>query len=141
MYIEVINVENKKLIILFALLFSVLFSFAYYAIFSVTLTKSDKEVRIVYMNQVGLYEKQDSVIKVQNELKKQGFTSFTMKQNDLTAVVCSVSTDEQESKSQQEKLKNLKYSYIAKQMRVEDQEVIALIDQKEFGKALERLGK
>lgn len=133
--------ENKKLIIVFATAFSVLFSIVYYFLFSMTITTESNEKRTLYMNQVGLYEKKDSVTDMKKKLEKAGLKGYTMKQKDLTAVVCSVSTDEKETKKEQEMLKNLKYSYIQKSVRVEDSEVVKLIDQKEYAKALERIGK
>ena len=43
------------------------------------------------MNQVGLYEKAQSVQDMQEKLEKEGLKSYTMKQDKLTAVVCGVS--------------------------------------------------
>lgn len=133
--------ENKKLIVLFAAAFSILFSIIYYFLFSMTIQNAAKDSRTLYMNQVGLYEKKDSITSMQDTLKKAGLQAYTLKQKDLTAVVCSVNTNESETKKEQAKLKELKYSYIQKSVRVEDQEVVKLIDQKEYARALERIGK
>ena len=51
------HVENKRLIMLFGILFSVVFCLMYYVLFSFTLGKANDDKRTLYMNQVGLYEK------------------------------------------------------------------------------------
>ena len=135
------HVENKRLIILFGILFSILFALVYYALFSFTLGKASNGKRTLYMNQVGLYEKADSVKGMQEKLKKDGLNSYTLKQDKLTAVVCGVSTDEKESQLTQQKLKKLNYSYVPKNVTVESMDVVALIDEQAYEKALERIGR
>lgn len=133
--------ENKRLIIVFAAGFSIVFSIVYYFLFSMTLTSGGSEKRTLYMNQVGLYQKQESIDGMKTTLKEAGFVGYTLKQGELSAVVCSVSLEEASTKKEQEKLKAKNFSYIQKSVSVEDPEIIKLIDQKEFDKALERIGK
>lgn len=133
--------ENKRLIMLFGILFSVVFCLVYYVLFSFTLGKANDGKRTLYMNQVGLYEKAQSVKDMQEKLEKEGLKSYTMKQDKLTAVVCGVSGDEKESQQVQQKLKTLKYSYIPKNVTVENSDVVKLIDEQAYDKALERIGK
>ena len=133
--------ENKRLIMLFGILFSVVFCLMYYVLFSFTLGKANDDKRTLYMNQVGLYEKAQSVQDMQEKLEKEGLKSYTMKQDKLTAVVCGVSSDEKESQQVQQKLKALKYSYIPKDVTVENSDVVKLIDEQAYDKALERIGK
>lgn len=133
--------ENKRLIMLFGILFSVVFCLVYYVLFSFTLGKANDDKRTLYMNQVGLYEKAQSVQDMQEKLEKEGLKSYTMKQDKLTAVVCGVSSDEKESQQVQQKLKALKYSYIPKNVTVENSDVVKLIDEQAYDKALERIGK
>lgn len=135
------HVENKRLIMLFGILFSVVFCLVYYVLFSFTLGKANDGKRTLYMNQVGLYEKAQSVKDMQEKLEKEGLKSYTMKQDKLTAVVCGVSGDEKESQQVQQKLKTLKYSYIPKNVTVENSDVVKLIDEQAYDKALERIGK
>ena len=47
------HVENKRLIMLFGILFSVVFCLMYYVLFSFTLGKANDDKRTLYMNQVG----------------------------------------------------------------------------------------
>ena len=131
--------ENKRLIVLFGILFSAVFCLIYYVLF--TLGKAGDGKRTLYMNQVGLYEKAASVKDMQEKLEKEGLKSYTLKQEKLTAVVCGVSTDEKESQQVQQKLKKLKYSYIPKNVTIENTAVVELIDEQAYDKALERIGK
>ena len=133
--------ENKRWITISAILFSVVFAFVYYVLFSFTLGKADIDQRTLFMNQVGLYEKQSSVKNMQDKLEKEGLKSYTMKQEDLTAVICGVSTQEKESNEIQEQLKKLNYSYIPKSVTLKDAVIIDLIDAKSYEEALERIGK
>ena len=52
--------ENKRLIVFFAVLFSIVFSIVYYALFT-TLSDAEAQKRTLYMVQVGLYKQQDSI--------------------------------------------------------------------------------
>lgn len=133
--------ENKRLIVLFGILFSAVFCLIYYVLFSFTLGKAGDGKSTLYMNQVGLYEKAASVKDMQEKLEKEGLKSYTLKQEKLTAVVCGVSTDEKESQQVQQKLKKLKYSYIPKNVTIENTAVVELIDEQAYDKALERIGK
>ena len=134
--------ENKRLIVLFAAVFSVVFSIFYYFLFQVTLSKNGgNEKRTLYMNQVGLYEKQEGVDATIEKLKKEGLTGYSLKQGNVTAVVCSVGVDESVVKKEQETLTSLKYNFIEKSVTVDDQSIVTLIDKAQFDKALERIGK
>lgn len=133
--------ENKKLIILFAAGFSIVFSIVYFLLFATISEPSTKDKRVLYMNQVGLYKQQDSISDMQAKLKKQGITTYTWKQGDITAVVCGVSLKEAETKKLQETLKKQKYSYIQKSVSVTDRDVAQLLDREEYQKALERISK
>ena len=134
--------ENKKLIVFFATCFSIVFSLGYYFLFTLNIDSSTSVgKRTLYMNQVGLYEKEDSINKMKERLKKDGMTSYTLKQDALTALVCSVSTDQKASQSEQQKLTDLTYTYIAKSVTVDDPEIVKLIDKKQYEEALDRIGK
>ena len=51
--------QNKKIIILFAVFFSVIFSLIYYFLFTVAFVSPQDKKIVLYMNQVGLYEQYD----------------------------------------------------------------------------------
>lgn len=132
--------ENKRLIVLFGIIFSLMFSLIYYVLFSFTMPKSQPK-RTLYMDQVGLYEKKESVTKMKKELAAQGFVCYEMKQDKLTAVVCGVSTSQSEQAKNEARLKKLNISYVPKNVQIEDEAIGKLIDQKAYGTVLERIGK
>lgn len=130
--------ENKRLIVFFAVLFSILFSVVYYLLFS-TLASADAEKRTLYMIQVGLYKQQESITDMQKKLQKEGIATYTWKQGKTTAVVCGVNKDEKQTKKVESILKKKKYSYIQKSVTITDSTLAALIDKQEYGKVLERI--
>ncbi|MEG1732633.1 MAG: SPOR domain-containing protein [Longicatena sp.] len=132
--------ENKKLLVLFGIGFSIIFSLLYYFLFS-TMLISNVEKRTLYMNQVGLYKQEDSIKEMKGKLEKAGLTSYVVKQGDAKAVVCNVSSDVKETKEGAKKLKTLKFNYIQKKVSVENNAISKLIDNKEYAKALEGIGK
>lgn len=132
--------NQRKTIILLGMLFSLVFAFFYNVLFTFVLQETEQESRVLFVNQVGLYEKDKSIQSMQKKLEESGIESYTMKQQDVTAVVCGVSTQEEENTEIQEKLKELKYSYITKKITVENAEIIAYIDEKNYEQALERIG-
>ena len=130
--------ENKRLIVFFAVLFSIVFSIVYYALFT-TLSDAEAQKRTLYMVQVGLYKQQDSIDDMQQKLKKEGISSYVWKQGKTTAVVCGVDVDEKQTKKVESVLKKKKYNYIQKSVTITDVKLATLIDKKEYGEVLERI--
>lgn len=129
--------ENKRFIFSAAIFFSFVFGLAYYLIF--TNFVSVKEAVNIYMNQVGLYKSSDNAASVVTTLKEKDIACFTMKKNDLIAVVCSLSDNKDDTVKQQEQLTTLGYTYIEKTITVENQEIIDLLHEKDYTKALEMI--
>lgn len=132
--------NQRKTIILLGMLFSLVFALFYHVLFTFVLQETEQETRVLFVNQVGLYEQDKSIQSMQKKLEANGIASYTMKQQDVTAVICGVSTREEENAEVQEKLKELKYSYITKKITVENSEIITYIDEKDYEQALERIG-
>ncbi len=132
--------KERKAIILFGILFSLIFALFYQILFSFVTQKTEHESRILFVNQVGLYQQEKSIQSMQKKLGSSGIESYTLKQQDVTAVVCGVSTKEKENAEVQEKLKELEYSYITKKITIENAEIIAFIDSQDYKQALERIG-
>lgn len=133
--------ENKRLILIFACIFSTIFSIFYYFLFINTVSDKNVGKRILYMNQVGLYKNQESINKMQQSLKAIGLESYTLKADQLTAVICSLSTDEKKTQQDQEKLTANTFTFIQKSIEIKDAKTISYYDSKEYQKALERIGK
>lgn len=129
--------NNKRFIFVAAIFFSFVFGLGYYLIF--TNFVSVKENLNIYMNQVGLYKSSENAAGVVATLKEQNLDCFTMKKDDLIAVVCSLSDQREETVQQQEQLSALGYTYIEKSIAVENQEIIDLLHNKDYTKALEMI--
>lgn len=133
--------KQKKMILIAGLTFSLLFTGIYYLLFSYTMQNEELLHKTLYMNQVGLYKQEDSMKDMQKKLKENGITSYTWKQGDVTAVVCYVSTNLEDTKNGQEKLKSLEMNYIQKTAAIDSNEVAQLIDEKKFQEVLERIAQ
>lgn len=133
--------NQKKVIIIAALLFSLLFTGFYYLMFSYHVQNDASLHKTLYMNQVGLYKQQDTMEKMQKKLKDNGIESYTWKQNDVQAVVCFVSTNIEDTKNGQAKLKSLGMNYIQKTASIESNEIAKLIDEKKYQEVMERIAE
>ena len=60
--------NQKRMIIISALVFSILFTGFYYLLFSYTTQNEDILHKTLYMNQVGLYKQEDTLKKMQKKL-------------------------------------------------------------------------
>lgn len=130
--------ENKKFIVSAAILFSIVFGILYYMVF--TNFVQVHEAEYMHMNQVGLYKSSENANNMAARLKENGFDCFTMRKDDeLIAVVCSLSDQEEETKAQQAKLEELGYTYIQKSVLIENPEIMDLLHNKEYSKALEMI--
>ncbi|WP_416326670.1 SPOR domain-containing protein [[Eubacterium] hominis] len=133
--------NQKRVIMITALIFSMLFTGFYYLLFSYTVKNEDILHKTLYMNQVGLYKQEDTMKEMMEKLKKNGIDSYTWKQGDVTAVVCYISTNIDDTKNGQDKLTSLKLNYIQKTAQIESNEVAKLIDEKKYQEVLERIAE
>lgn len=133
--------NQKRMIVVAALVFALLFTGFYYLLFSYTVQNEETLHKTLYMNQVGLYKRDDTMKEMQQKLKDNGISSYTWKQGDVTAVVCYISTNVDDTKNGQEKLKSLKLNYIQKTANIESNEVAKLIDEKKYQEVLERIAE
>lgn len=129
--------KQKHLIIGVAAMFSIVFSIVYYCLFSLLQEQTDEVT--LYMVQIGLYEKQESVESMQEKLASDGFTSYTLKSGDKTAVVIGVSESEEANTSLLTLLEEKSYSYVEKSVTIQDQELIALVKEQSYQEVLERI--
>lgn len=131
--------ENRKLIYFFGLLFSVIFAIGYTLLFHTFLQKDTSTSVTLYYNQVGLYKSEDNADKVIQKLKEQSIDAYIFSQNDLHAVICSLSIDQETSKSQQEDLTRLQMNFIEKHLDIHDVNIINALQNQEYEKALEMI--
>lgn len=130
--------ENKKVIIGFAVVFSILFSVIYLMLFS-TLEKQMGEQKVLYMIQVGLFDKKENAKEMQTKLSKDKIHAYVWDKGKQIAVVCGISEEENNTKKIEKKLKEKNMSYVEKKVIVKNKEVVKLIENKEYGKVLEKI--
>ena len=94
--------NRKRIIILLALFFSILFSSFYYMLFSVIGTSSSQKT--LHMNQVGLYKEEKNLEEAKQKLEEDGFHVYQMKKGDVTALVCGVNEDKKKTEEEQKEL-------------------------------------
>lgn len=132
--------ENKKLITIFGVGFSIVFAIMYYMLFTVLPDSTSKVQKVtLYWNQVGLYRQQDSIDAMKTSLEEKGFRVFPLKQGDVTALITSVSVQEEKTKAEQSTLKDAGFAYVLKQQEIEDPQTITLLQQQSYAAALERM--
>lgn len=134
--------KNKKLIYFFAITLSIIFSIIYLLIFHYYIPSSEEESKatMIYLNQIGLYKDKANADKVASDLQSNQITGYIYKKEDVYVVACGVSKDESETQKVEEQLKALSYSYINKQISINDVQITELIDSNKYQEALELIG-
>ncbi|MEF9962206.1 MAG: SPOR domain-containing protein [Erysipelotrichaceae bacterium] len=129
---------NRKLIYFFALILTIVFTSFYYFVFAAFCqqTKGGSQQHL-YMNQVGLYRKEESVVNIMERLEGAGCKAYRMKNGELTGVVSGVSTLKKETIAQQEKLNQLKMNFLLKKITTKDSMISNAIKSKDYANALE----
>ena len=133
--------QNKKIIILFAVFFSVIFSLIHYFLFTVAFVSPQDKKIVLYMNQVGLYEQASGVESMMKRLQEAGLEAYAFEKDGLQAVVSGVSRKEKETQANGDKLSQLQQNYIMKKVTIEDPELVALIEEHKIDEVLERLNE
>lgn len=131
---------NRKVIVSFGLLFSAIFALFYYVLFTTVSEQGTKEEsRTLYVNQVGIYAEEDNAEKVYEKLKQEGFTPYRVNRDEKQIIMTSVSTKEDTTKEEGEKLQELEYSYITKKITVEGAKLAKAVDEKDYQKVLQAM--
>lgn len=131
--------ENRKLVYVFGIVFSVVFAILYFFLFDTLIPTTDRNASTIYFNQVGLYKDEENSKKTIVRLQEQDIEAYAVKKEEVTAVVCGVSEQEEETKALQVTLDTLGLSYIEKNVTVEDPEILQLWNDQEISKALEMM--
>ena len=131
---------NKSLIYGFAFGLSLLFSIGYY----ILLDSAQNSVKVaettIYFTQVGLYEKQSGADAMMTSLEQLGISSIKRQQDTLTAVICGISQNKKEAKQVHEVLEANQYAFVFKQVKTNDEKIVAAIKRKDYAEAFERIG-
>lgn len=129
--------ENRKLIYMFGLLFSIVFASLYYFLFQAFLTVEDTSTFTIYYNQVGLYKSDANAQKVIHTLKEQDIDAYLFPQNDVNAIITGMSSEEEQTKQNQEQLKAIDMTFIEKSITTKQQEVKDALKAQDVNKVLE----
>ena len=82
---------NRRLIITFALAFSLVFSLFYYVLFTtVDFGGGQQQTRTLYLNQVGIYAESENAQKICEQLKEKGLTPYQVEEDGRQIVMTSV---------------------------------------------------
>lgn len=131
--------ENRKLVYLFGIVFSVMFALLYFFLFDTLLAQENPNTATLYFNQIGLYKDEENSTKTIAKLKEQDIEAYAIKKEDITAVVCGVSEQKEETQKLQAALGTLGITYIEKQVTIEDPAILKEVNNKEIVKALEMM--
>lgn len=131
--------NRRNVIIISACLFSLCFTLVYSLLFSMLAKESAAST--FYMNQVGLYKEAKNVEQMQKKLANDGLDAYTLKQGELTAVICGISEQKKELEQVQELLKKKSYRFVEKSVQTADESIKQLIEEGSYQKALERMGQ
>lgn len=130
--------NNKRLMIIVAVVLSVLFSILYFIVFEVYIPSTSQAQKMtLYYNQIGLYKEEKNATKVADTLKENSVEAYIYKDKDIFVIVSGVSDKEKQTIENGEALKKSSYSYLLKKVKVQDTTISQCIKQKEYQKALE----
>lgn len=131
--------ENRKLVYLFGIVFSVIFALLYFFLFDTLLAQEKANSATLYFNQVGLYQDEENSTKTIAKLKEQDIEAYAIKKEELTAVICGVSEQREETQKLQTTLDTLGITYIEKQVTIEDPAILKEVNDQRIAKALEMM--
>lgn len=115
--------KNRKLVYVFAFSLSLIFSLLYLGLFQLYTPSTKNKPMNLYLNQVGLYKEEDNALKIKEDLNQKEIEGYIYKKDDVYAVVCGVSDDKQTNLDNGEKLKQLSYSYLMKEIKIQDDRI------------------
>lgn len=127
--------NKKRSVIFFALLLSCLFSVIFVVGFMM-ISPTSESVRLA-MNQVGIYQNEENANKVLDALTSMNLKPYSYKQESLTIVVCSLSTDTAQTREEQTILEGAGYAYIYKEIESRDREFVEAVKKQNYEKVME----
>lgn len=127
--------NKKRSVIFFALLLSCLLSVIFVVGFMM-ISPTSESVRLA-MNQVGIYQNEENANKVLDALTSMNLKPYSYKQESLTIVVCSLSTDTAQTREEQTILEGAGYAYIYKEIESKDREFVEAVKKQNYEKVME----
>ncbi len=130
--------ENRKVIYIFGLSFSIVFALIYYGLFHLFTGNAENTIAIYY-NQVGLYKNSENAQKNVAALKEKGIDAYIIARDDLHCVICGISTEQEDTKENGVILSKNNTKYIEKQAMVSEAEIKQAMQDKNMEKILEMM--
>ncbi len=131
---------NRRLIITFALAFSLVFSLFYYVLFTtVDFGGGQQKTRTLYLNQVGIYAESENAQKICEQLKEKGLTPYQVEEDGRQIVMTSVYEEEDKTEEEGKTLEEMELAYITKKITVEGEEMSTAVDEQDYQKVLQAM--
>ena len=131
---------NRRLIITFALAFSLVFSLFYYVLFTtVDFGGGQQQTRTLSLNQAGIYAESENAQKICEQLKEQGLTPYQVEEDGRQIVMTSVYEEEDKTEEEGMKLEEMELSCITKKITVEGEEMSTAVDERDYQKVLQAM--
>lgn len=129
---------NRKVIITFAFVFSIAFAAFYFVSFQFFGSK-EKESRVLYLNQVGIYEDETNAENMCDRLSDKKLTPYAVEKENQIFVVTSIYEDEEKTEKEGDILEEMDLNYLTKKITVEGTEMIKAVDDKEYVRVLQAI--
>ena len=125
------KMKKQNLVLFYGCFCSLVFALFYYLMFAMIY---ENTLHIQYL-QVGIYEKATSLEKCQAKLKSFNIHTYTIKKDKQVYVICGLEKYEDTKNI----LEKEKITYIEKKLTLHNNELVALWNQQEYQKVLERV--
>lgn len=129
---------NRKVIITFAFVFSIAFAAFYFVLFQFFGSK-EEESRVLYLNQVGIYEDETNAENMCDRLSDKKLTPYAVEKENQIFVVTSIYEDEEKTEKEGDILEEMDLNYLTKKITVEGTEMIKAVDDKEYVRVLQAI--
>lgn len=105
--------ENRKVIYLLGLVFSIVFAIIYYILFQTFLSQKEESLTLYY-NQIGLYQSSENAQKAAAQFKAQKIDAYVYTVDDMNSVICAISEKQEDTQAFGKKLKEMQIPYVEK---------------------------
>lgn len=128
--------ENRKVIYLLGLMFSITFAIIYYLLFQTFLDQKETQFT-VYYHQIGLYKSSENAQKAITQFKEKNIEAYIYEINEMNSVICDISDSKSEAQKSGEVLKQKQIPFVDKTIQSQNEAVIDAISKKDYKTALE----
>lgn len=124
--------------VILALILDIIFGLLF--MFMIVSIKKEDEITY-YMNQIGIFNKQDNVDKCIDEIESFGLKGYTYMNDDLIIVVASITLIKEECLKEQIILEENNIDFILKEINTTNENLIIALKDNDFEKVMELMTK